>query len=929
MSFIPKNYKTVDSEELVRELLEYIDQHDIHAYDVEANGLNPRTSKIIGFSVSAKPGDGYYLPTKKYNPETDSLEKLYIKGVESDKVAKVVIGSLVGKKLCMHNGVYDCEITKQYYGISLIGSLWVENLLLVHTVAEEGAKGMNKPFALKTIAQWKQEDFKLDAERDANEEQIALKESIKKNGGSISQNNMEMYKADLDVICTYGASDADLTIRSVEHFLPILKEEGLWDFFFGEEVMPVYRNLTYVMETRGVKLNIELLRRLREEIVVDIQKYHDKVLESLMKSEKTQLWVVSTALDKYSYKVFDEKKGEYKIKNRGKNAQAAVQMYFDLMNLECPLPTNPKKPDQWHITKGNLEKYLEDELHKPLRDFLLDGIMDSLSELDSTFFTKCSMMLWKEENDGYYIKLSSKKQLAEIVFDHMGEKPLSHTAKGSPQFNDTFVESIKEKYKWSQDLYIFNRLNKIKSSYFDKLWEGREEDRYYFNFKQHGTVSGRYGSDAQQMPRPMEPGEDPDIVIKYSNEVRALMIPDDGWVFVDADYESLEPFTFAAVTGDEGLKDIFRKGHDFYSTIAIATEKLEGVSPDKKADNYLKKVNPVKRQTAKAYCLDGDTKVITNESTYSVKCLKDIKVGDFVLSKNNYNRVLNTFKRVAATCLVKTTLIDIRCTIDHKFYIDGEWVEAQHLQTGTLVHTFVRFESPVCFIEDVIFDNKVIDVYDITVENEHNFYANGILVHNCLGIPYGMSSFALHKTIDVPKKEAEELVEGYLNAYPELRKWMEYSNEFAKKNGYIKNKVGRVRHLQQLKVICDAFWENADKLLDYKFRAELEKKFSKDKVLNIYRDFKNSLNNAKNWQIQSLAASIVNRAGLGVVRESKKLNIEVYPVAQIHDQWIFTVRKGTEEQSSKMIQHVMETETDIGMDLKAPPEIAENWRDGH
>ena len=51
----------------------------------------------------------------------------------------------------------------------------------------------------------------------------------------------------------------------------------------------------------------------------------------------------------------------------------------------------------------------------------------------------------------------------------------------------------------------------------DRFLDNQENGRYYFSYKQHGTVSGRYGSDAQQLPRPKEEGDDDPIVIEYNN----------------------------------------------------------------------------------------------------------------------------------------------------------------------------------------------------------------------------------------------------------------------------------------------------------------------------------------------------------------------------------------------------------------------------
>ena len=92
--------------------------------------------------------------------------------------------------------------------------------------------------------------------------------------------------------------------------------------------------------------------------------------------------------------------------------------------------------------------------------------------------------------------------------------------------------------------------------------------------------------------------EDAPVIVKYNNLVRAFLVAGDGRKVIDSDYESLEPHCFASVTGDKKLQEIFNNGWDFYSYVAIQTEGLEGVSADKKADNYLKKLDPVKRYKA-------------------------------------------------------------------------------------------------------------------------------------------------------------------------------------------------------------------------------------------------------------------------------------------------------------------------------------------
>jgi DNA polymerase-1 len=97
-----------------------------------------------------------------------------------------------------------------------------------------------------------------------------------------------------------------------------------------------------------------------------------------------------------------------------------------------------------------------------------------------------------------------------------------------------------------------------------------------------------------------------------------------------------------------------------------------------------------------------------------------------------------------------------------------------------------------------------------------------------------------------------------------------------------------------------------------------------------YRDYRNGLNNCLNFQLQSLAAAVVNRAALKINKKARELGYDAVVQAQVHDQLIINVAEDQAEKFSKIVQEVMETTTQLpGVTLKAPPEIANNWRDGH
>jgi len=252
------------------------------------------------------------------------------------------------------------------------------------------------------------------------------------------------------------------------------------------------------------------------------------------------------------------------------------------------------------------------------------------------------------------------------------------------------------------------------------------------------------------------------------------------------------------VTGDKKLQEIFNNGWDFYSTVAIQTEKLQGVSADKKADNFLKKVDPVKRNKAKAYSL---------------------------------------------------------------------------------------------------------------------------------GIAYGMEAYALKMTLNVDQKVAEGLIKGYLEGFPELAEWRERSRQTVKETGRIENFVGRIRHLPKVQKTYAKF---GDRMMDWRFRKELEPQFGKDQVIKVYRDYRNGLNNCLNFQLQSLAAAVVNRAALKINQKAKELGIDAIVQAQVHDQLIINIDEKDAEMFAPYVQEIMENTTRLpGVTLKAPPEIADNWKEGH
>jgi len=64
-----------------------------------------------------------------------------------------------------------------------------------------------------------------------------------------------------------------------------------------------------------------------------------------------------------------------------------------------------------------------------------------------------------------------------------------------------------------------------------------------------------------------------------------------------------------------------------------------------------------------------------------------------------------------------------------------------------------------------------------------------------LAIPYGAGAWQIGQSLNINMNEAQKLIDGYLEGFPELAKWMSDTHLRAQSFGYIKNKTGRIRHI--------------------------------------------------------------------------------------------------------------------------------------
>lgn len=151
MSEINKSYRILRSKSDIQDFIDHLNAHDIIAFDTETTTVNPRKGDIVGWSATGKEGEGYYLPVMVWDHSTETLQEVIIDGRPATEISKGLLSMLDGKKLICHNASFDLQYVKNRYGLDLIDSLWIDTMLLVHTVNEEGAFGYGNPFGLKSI----------------------------------------------------------------------------------------------------------------------------------------------------------------------------------------------------------------------------------------------------------------------------------------------------------------------------------------------------------------------------------------------------------------------------------------------------------------------------------------------------------------------------------------------------------------------------------------------------------------------------------------------------------------------------------------------------------------------------------------------------------------------------------------------------------
>ncbi|MDO4290451.1 MAG: DNA polymerase I [Eggerthellaceae bacterium] len=176
---------------------------------------------------------------------------------------------------------------------------------------------------------------------------------------------------------------------------------------------------------------------------------------------------------------------------------------------------------------------------------------------------------------GEPFNIDSPKQLAHILFEVLGLKPLKKNQRGYST-DASVLKELAKVHDLPALVLRYRELAKIKSTYIDALPRMRAGDgRVHTQFNETVTTTGRLSSsdpNLQNIP----------VRTDFGRQIRSAFVPlREGEVFLSADYSQIELRLLAHLSGDEHLVAAFNSGADFHASTAARVFGLpvEEVTP--------------------------------------------------------------------------------------------------------------------------------------------------------------------------------------------------------------------------------------------------------------------------------------------------------------------------------------------------------------
>lgn len=166
------------------------------------------------------------------------------------------------------------------------------------------------------------------------------------------------------------------------------------------------------------------------------------------------------------------------------------------------------------------------------------------------------------------------------------------------------------------------------------------------------------------------------------------------------------------------------------------------------------------------------------------------------------------------------------------------------------------------------------------------------------GIIYGISAWGLAERLHISRKEGKELIDGYFELYPGVKKYMEESVEKARKKEYVETIMGRRRYLRDIN--------------------------SRNAVVRGMAE-----RNAINAPIQGSAADIIKMAMICINKRIREEGLMSRMIIQVHDELNFKCHKSEQYLLKSLVTNCMEHIVKLSVPLTVSTGFGDNWYEAH
>lgn len=353
---------------------------------------------------------------------------------------------------------------------------------------------------------------------------------------------------------------------------------------------------------------------------------------------------------------------------------------------------------------------------------------------------------------GQEFNLGSPKQLAFILFEKLKLPAVRKTKTGFSTDEDVLV-FLSSSHELPRILLRYRELSKLKSTYIEGLLAqvNPKNSKVHTWFNQVGTVTGRLSSNEPNL-------QNIPIRTEHGRMIRRAFVPEEGYIFLSADYSQIDLRVLAHLSGDTVLCNAFREGADIH-----------------------------------------------------------------------------------------------RATASEVFHVPTEKVSEEERKRAKAI----------------------------------NF-----------GIVYGQQSYGLSQSLKIPFSEAQKMIDHYFEKYSGIKTWIEKIKEEARRDGYVKTLLGRIRYLPEINSTNGAIRGFAERT-------------------------------AMNTPVQGTSADIIKVAMIKINEKLKTQNskLRARMLLQVHDDLLFEVPEDQIGSVANMVKQEMEHAIKLSVPITVDLKTGKNWAD--